>query len=189
MSVSFKKALTLFLSEMSGRFLLSDFSKKSFKMRLSRSQVAAIHTFLKKISGMHDILCSFLFLSIVSGCENFWSTTWNNPTALWQKIQNKHPLSLTGLRTSAATGKALTSLLEAITEHPRVQVLPLVPAWEGPLPHPKEFSTHHGGLVASAHLLTRQGLLHWERLSEVTYYMPRYCSSFERHSSKLQLRT
>lgn len=129
--------------------------------------------------------CSSLFLSIVSGCENFWSTTWNNPTALWQKIENKHPLSLTGLHTSAATGKALTSLLEAITEHPRVQVLPLVSAWEGPLPHASEFSTHQGGLVASAHPLTRQGLLHWEHLLEVTYYMPRYCSSFERDSSKL----
>lgn len=61
MSVSFKKALTLFLSEMSGRFLLSDFSKKSFKMRLSRSQVAAIHTFLKKISETHDILMQLSF--------------------------------------------------------------------------------------------------------------------------------
>ena len=177
---------TFLLSEMSGRVLLSDLSKKSFKMR-SRSQVVMIHTFLKKISGMHDILMQ-LSLSFYSfGMWEFLVHTWNNPTALWQKIQNKHPLSLTGLRTSAATGKALTCLLEAITEHPQVQALPLVPALggRGPLPHPAELSTHHRGLVASARPLTRQGLLHWEHLSEVTYCMPRYCSSFKRHSSKL----
>lgn len=162
------------------RFLLSDFSKKSFKMRLSRSQVAPIRTFLKKISGMHDILMQLFFLSVVLGCENFWSTTWNNPTALWQKIQNKHPLSLAGPRTSAATGKALTSLLEAITEHPRVQVLPLVPVWEGPLPHPRGVLNSPRRTCSFGPPLTRQGLLRWERLLEVTYYMPGYCSSFER---------
>lgn len=74
---------------------------------------------------------------------------------------------------------------EAITEHPRVQVLPLVPVWEGPLPHPLGVLNSPQRTCSFGPPLTRQGLLRWEHLLEVTYYMPRYCSSFERHSSKL----
>lgn len=94
---------------------------------------------------------SSFFLSVVSGCENFWSTTWNNPTALWQKIQNKHPLSLAGLRTSAATGKALTSLQKPLLNIHGYKSFPWFLCGRGLCPTPAEFSTHHGGLVASAH--------------------------------------
>lgn len=69
--------ILLSLSEMSSRYLLSDFiSKKNFKMRLSRSQVALIHISLKKILGKHDIYfdATLFFSFVVSGCENFWST-------------------------------------------------------------------------------------------------------------------
>ena len=64
--------ILLFLSEMSSRFLLSDFiSKKSFKMRLSRSQVALIHISLKKILGKHDILMQLFFFFCSFGMWEF----------------------------------------------------------------------------------------------------------------------
>ena len=160
---------------------LSDFSKKRIlRWDCLDHRLPQFVLFWRKFQECMIFWCSSFFLSVVSGCENFWSTTWSNPTALWQKIQNKHPLSLAGLHTSAATGKARTSLLEAITEHPRVQVIPLVPVWEGPLPHPRGVLNSPRRTCSFGPPLTRQGLLRWERLLEVTYYMPGHCSSFER---------